>query len=47
MNTGYYLGVVSVHDRYNIIYIIYNVMNTDSARIRLFFRSLSGRSQCS
>ena len=45
---AHYLGVVSVPDHYNIyIYVIYNAMNTDSARKRQFFRSLSGRSQCS
>ena len=45
---AHYLDVVSVPDHYNIyIYVIYIAMNTDSARIRPFFRSLSGRSQCS
>ena len=44
--------VVSVHGHhgsvhYNIISIIYNAINTDSARIRPFFKALSGHSQCS
>ena len=42
--SGHYLGVVSVHDHYNIIYIIYNAMNTDSARIRPFLGSFFGLS---
>ena len=38
---AHYLGVVSVPDHYDIyIYVIYNAMNTDSARISPFFRLL-------